>query len=171
MKWPQPINTRSAHHWFPSFCNQTASGNWFYHTILSATLRISILRFYGWSLCMWRTVQGQCLPVVHAQPPYQVLAAACWREAMIAMPSMGRKSGGCLWRLRAVRLCFILFHSSLCLVTFQGSVRELSIRETFGNTFVPRRSLEFPLFDIFLGKTLTDGLWRDEFQHVLTKKS
>ena len=158
---------------FPSFCNQTASGDRFHHTILSATLRISILQFLCWSLWMWRTVQGQCLPVVHAQPPCQVLEAAGWREAMIAMPSMGRKSAGCLWWLRAVRLCFIHLYPSLsifilyisfhpvCLVTFEGSVGEPSIRETLGHTFLPWRSLEpwsFFFLMYFWGK-----LWQMDF--------
>ena len=30
-------------------------------------------------------------------------------------------------------------------------------------------ALEFLLFDVFLGQTLTDGLWPHEFEHVLTK--
>ena len=277
MNWSHPIHTRSAHHSLHSATRQLVSGSVSSHyfvgniedqystvfmvgvypcfilPILTYITHINML--YITQILVWRTVQGQCLPVVSCGPcsasVSQVLEAAGWREAMIAMPSMGRKSGGCLWWLRAVRLCFIHLYPSLsifihlypslsifihlypslsifihlypslsifihlypslsifihlypslsifihlypslsifihlypslsifilyisfhlvCLVTFAGSVGEPSIRETLGHTFLPWRSLECLLFEVFLGQTLTDGLWPHEFEHVLTK--
>lgn len=118
MNWSHPINTRSAHHSLHSATRQLR-GIGFITLFCRQHWGSVFYSFYGWSWWMWRTVQGQCLPVVHAQPPCQVLEAAGWREAMIAMPSMGRKSGGCLWWLRAIRLCFIHLYPSLsCILYF-----------------------------------------------------
>ena len=175
MNWSYPINTRSAHNSLHSatrqlrgigfitlFCRQHW-GSVFYSFYVEVCECGEQFRV---SACLWSMLSLRAKFWKRLVGVKQWLPCLQWVEKVPAVFG-GCKQSGCalsifihLYPSLSIFILYISFHP-VCLVTFEGSVGEPSIRETLGLTFLPWRSLEpwsFFFLMYFWGK-----LWQMDF--------